>query len=116
MEEEIAKALKGNNRQDYLFGLKQEFESYGFYQKQIEACDKQINHFLKSQINAHPEKKKLKAEPKSHKRINKNTVKNLDINQAAFQYFNGVDLMRIEGLHSVKDDKPQFVQLPENSL
>lgn len=97
-EEEIAKALKGNNRQDYLFGLKQEFGAYRFYQKQIEACDKQIASFLKSQINIHPEKKKLKAEPKNHKKINKNTVKNLDINQAAFQYFNGIDLMRIEGL------------------
>lgn len=97
-EDEIAKALKGNNRQDYLFGLKQEFGAYRFYQKQIEACDKQIASFLKSQINIHPEKKKLKAEPKSHKKINKNTVKNLDINQAAFQYFNGIDLMRIEGL------------------
>jgi len=97
-EEEIAKALKGNNREDYLFGLKQEFESYRFYQKQIDACDKQIALFLKTQINAYPEKKKLKAEPKNHKKINKNTVKNLDINQAAFQYFNGIDLMKIEGL------------------
>lgn len=97
-EHEIAKALKGNNREDYLFGLKQEFESFRFYQKQIDACDKQITGFLKTQINTHPEKKKLKTESKPHKRINKNTVKNLDINQTAFQYFNGVDLMRIEGL------------------
>ena len=35
-KEEIAKALKGNNRQDYLFGLKQELESYQFYQKNSE--------------------------------------------------------------------------------
>jgi transposase len=97
-EEEIAKALKGNNRQDYLFGLKQELESYRFYQRQIDACDKQITLFLKTQINIHPEKKKLKTESKPHKRVNKNTVKNLDINQTAFQYFDGVDLMRIEGL------------------
>jgi transposase len=56
-EEEIAKALKGNNRADFLFGLKQEYESYLFYQKQIEGCDKQINTFLKHQINTDPEKK-----------------------------------------------------------
>jgi len=30
-KEEIAKALKGNNRADFLFGLKQEYESYLFY-------------------------------------------------------------------------------------
>ena len=56
-EEEIAKALKGNNRTDFLFGLKQEYESYLFYQKQIESCDKKINTFLKQQINTDLEKK-----------------------------------------------------------
>ena len=56
-EAEIAKALKGNNRKDFLFGLKQEYESYLFYQKKVEDCDKQINIFLKNEINTHPEKK-----------------------------------------------------------
>lgn len=56
-EEEIAKALKGNNRTDFLFGLKQEYESYLFYQKQIESCDNQIDTFLKHQINTDPQKK-----------------------------------------------------------
>ncbi|KAA6335264.1 hypothetical protein EZS27_016479 [termite gut metagenome] len=42
-KEEIAKALKGNNRTDYLFGLKQELDSYHFYQKKIAECDKQIS-------------------------------------------------------------------------
>jgi transposase len=35
---------------------------------------------------------------KSHKRINKNALKGIDLNQAAFQYFGGVDLMKIEGI------------------
>ncbi len=56
-KEEIAKALKGNNREDFLFGLKQDYESYLFYQKKIDDCDKQINLFLKTQINTDPEKK-----------------------------------------------------------
>ena len=97
-EEEIAKALKGNNRADFLFGLKQEYESYLFYQKKIEDCDKQINSFLKNQINTNPDKKKLHTDDKKHKRINKNTIKGIDLNQASFQYFGGVDLMKIEGL------------------
>lgn len=97
-EEEICKALKGNNRTDYLFGLKQELESYQFYQKKIAECDKQINQFLKQQINTDPEKKKLKTDDKTHKRINKNALKGIDLNQASFQYFGGVDLMKIEGL------------------
>ena len=56
-EEEIAKALKGNNREDYLFGLKQEFETYNYYQKRIADCEKMINSILKNQINTNPEKK-----------------------------------------------------------
>jgi hypothetical protein len=55
--DEIAKALKGNNRKDYLFGLKQEYDSYLFFQKKIDDCDKQINSFLKVQINTDPVKK-----------------------------------------------------------
>lgn len=97
-KEEIAKALKGNNREDYLFGLKQELESYQFYQKKIAECDKQISAFLKQQINTDPEKKKLKTTDKTHKRINKNAIKGIDLNQASFQYFGGVDLMSIEGM------------------
>lgn len=97
-EQEIAKALKGNNRADYLFGLKQEFESYEFYQKKIAECEKMIAAFLKSQINTNPQKKKLKTTDKQHKRLNKNAIKGIDLNQASFQYFGGVDLMAIEGL------------------
>jgi len=97
-QEEIAKALKGNNRTDFLFGLKQEYDSYLFFQKKIDACDVQINSFLKTQINTHPDKKKLHTNDKIHKRVNKNSIKGIDLNQASYQYFNGVDLMKIEGL------------------
>lgn len=97
-KEEIAMALKGNNRKDYLFGLKQEYESYLFFQKKIDQCDKQIASFIKQQINVHPEKAALVAESKPHKRVNKNAIKHLDLNQTAFQYFEGVDLMKVEGM------------------
>ena len=97
-EEEIAKALKGNNREDYLFGLKQEYETYNYYQKRIADCEKMINQFLKFHINTNPEKKELKTTNKGHKRLNKNALKGIDLNQASYQYFGGVDLMAIEGL------------------
>ena len=41
-EEVIAKSLQGNYREEHLFILKQEFESYQFYQNQIQALDKVI--------------------------------------------------------------------------
>jgi hypothetical protein len=56
-KEEIAKALKGNNRKDYLFGLKQEYESYQFFQSKIVDCDKEIEMFMQKEISADPLKK-----------------------------------------------------------
>ena len=97
-EAEIAKALHGNNREDFLFGLKQEFNSYQFLQKQLKACDKQIDAFIKKYFRSKPELKKLKTEAKPHKRENKNAPAIKNFNQLAYQYFNGVDLLAIEGL------------------
>lgn len=97
-KEEIAKALHGNNRKDYLFGLKQEYESYMFFQKKIKACDREIEKFIKAEIKKNPAKMKLRTTDKPHKRINKNAPEIKDLNQIAFKYFDGVDLMAIEGV------------------
>ncbi len=47
-EEEIAKALVSNCREDYLFGLRQEFDRYKFYLRKIEECDIEIKKFLEN--------------------------------------------------------------------
>jgi transposase len=96
-EEEIAKALQSNGRKDYLFALKQEFETYQETQRKIEACDKEIKLFV-DQVTSKPEISDLKASVKIHKRINKNTPTAFDLNQVAFQFFGGIDLMEIEGV------------------
>jgi len=97
-KEEIEKSLQSNGRQDYLFALQQEFEMYKMLQKKITECDAAINNLLIEQISNDENKKRLKAEKKVHKRINKNAPKNIDINQLAYQHFNGIDLMNIEGV------------------
>lgn len=97
-KQEIAKALHGNNREDFFFGLKQEFQAYQFYQKQIQQCDKEIDKFVRKYLKEHPEMKKLKTTEKPHKRQNKNAATIKDFNQVAFQYFKGVDLLAIEGV------------------
>ena len=96
--EEIAKALQSNGRKDYLFGLQQEFDLYKTLQAKIEACDLAIAKLLSEQINADETKRALQAEAKPHKKVNKNAPKNMDLNQLSYQYFDGVDLMRIEGV------------------
>ena len=96
-EEEIAKALQSNNRQDYLFVLKQELQKYQDAQQLIIECDVEIKKLLDEFINQDQVKKSLHIDKKAHKRINKNTPKNIDLNLISYQYFDGVDLYAIEG-------------------
>lgn len=97
-EEEIAKALKSNNRPDFLFCLQQELALYKTYRSQIGLCDDSIKKMLEENIDKDDKKKKLSTTVKPHKKVNKNAPKNMDLNQLAFQYFGGVDLMAIEGV------------------
>ena len=97
-EEEIAKALQTNKREDFLFALKQEFAQYQYIQLLIEECDEEIKKQLNDFINQDETKKALFTETKIHKRINKNAPKNIDINLVAYQYFDGIDLLAIQGV------------------
>lgn len=96
-EEEIAKALQSNNRQDYLFVLKQELRKYLDAQQLIMECDDEIKRVLDDFIDQDHAKKALCIDKKVHKRINKNTPKNIDMNLISYQYFDGIDLYAIEG-------------------
>ena len=49
-------------------------------------------------MNKNPEKKTLKTTKKTYKKKNKNALKSINLNQVAYQYFNGVDLMSVEGV------------------
>ncbi len=97
-EQEIAKALQSNGRKDYLFALKHEYLLYINFQDKIKECDVEIEKMLNDQINNDDEKKQHFIDKKVHKRINKNTPKNIDINLLSYQYFEGVDLLAIEGV------------------
>lgn len=96
-EAEIAKALHSNGRQDYLFALQQELEMYDIIQSKIAACDQEIERMLTQTINNDQDKREHYIDPKPHKKVNKNTPKNIDLNLVGYQYFEGVDLMKIEG-------------------
>ena len=97
-EEEIAKALVGNNRKDYIFGLGQEFERYNFYLNQMEQCDNKIADFLNMYISEQPNPTADLPNKKPHKRHNKNSLKTIDLNDVSYQYFGGVDLLTIPGV------------------
>jgi transposase len=98
-EEEIAKALQYNGRDDYMFALKHEWETYLHLQQQLGEVDSQIKKLLTDIIDKDDNKKQHIATKKPHKRKNKNTVRGTDMNQIAYQYFEGIDLMAIEGVN-----------------
>jgi transposase len=97
-EEEIARALQSNGRKDYLFALEQELETYDHLQKKITECDVKIEQMLNHIIDNDENKKQHYIEPKQHKRINKNTPKDIDLNLKSYQMFEGTDLLAIEGI------------------
>jgi transposase len=97
-EEEIAKALQINGRTDYFFALKHEYKMYQYLQSSIKEYDIEIEKLLSKQINNSNDKREHFIDKKVHKRINKNTPKNMDLNLMAYQYFEGIDLLAIEGV------------------
>ncbi len=97
-EEEIAKALHGNNREEFLFGLKQDYESYLFFKEKMDECDKAIKEFVDQYFMSLADPIDDLPVAKPHKRINKNAPKGIDLNIVGYQYFGGVDLMAIEGV------------------
>lgn len=97
-EAEIAVALQSNGRKDYLFALQQELFTYEHLQKLIEGVDVKIEEKLNEIIGNDPNKSQHHIDPKSHKRVNKNTPKNIDLNNMSYQMFEGIDLLAIEGM------------------
>ena len=98
-EQEISKALQYNGREDYMFALKHEWETYLHTQQQIKEVDLQIKMLLEDIIDNDENKKQHIAIDKKHKRKNKNTIQCIDMNKVAYQYFEGIDLMAIEGVN-----------------
>jgi len=64
-EQEIAKALQYNGREDYLFALKQEWDNYKYVQAQISQTDSEIEKLLKKLIDKSEDKKQHHIEKKS---------------------------------------------------
>lgn len=76
-EEEIAKALVSNQRADYLFGLKQEYDRYQFYSAKILKYVQEIGKLLDTTIRHKEQVIDHIPDTKYLKRQNKNASKEL---------------------------------------
>lgn len=97
-KEEIALALNGFYRNDYLFQLKQFMNTYEFLQQQIQEADKELNAMLDKHLHdSHKNDLLFEQKQKNKKRIQKNAPA-FDIDRKSFQLFNGVNMMEIPGI------------------
>ena len=97
-KDEIAQALNGFYRQDYLFQLNQLIHTYEFLQLQIIEIDKEIGIMLDKQlIDSGKNDLAFDQKKKDKKRIQKNAP-GFEIDKKSFQLFNGVNLMEIPGI------------------
>ena len=108
-EEEIARSLEGNWREDVLFELQQAVDSYDFYQKQLDDCDQRLQQYLAAlptrtiPAASHAAKKEVKEgqetgkpKKKQRKKPTRNAPK-FDLT-AELKRICGVDLTSIDGI------------------
>jgi transposase len=93
-QEEIARALKGNWRDEHLFALGQAVKSYEFNRRQLKECDAKIEKYLKVLEDKSGGEV---LEPKPKKRKSKETEPAFNARQLLFQA-SGQDLTLIEGI------------------
>ncbi len=99
-KDEIADALQGQWKEEQLYILKDELESYQHYQKRMASCDKEIEVLLK-QITAGMATKNTSQVAAIKKVPGKNRKQKngaaYDVSKLSMEYF-GVDLLEIEGV------------------
>lgn len=92
-KDQVIRALEGYYTEAGLFLLKQAYDAYWFYQKQIEDCDEKIEQIIKK--HGKDKKDKDLKEKRKPIRHNKPKVKNLGANMLSI--YNNVDITKVEG-------------------
>ncbi|HEY6907170.1 MAG TPA: IS110 family transposase [Ignavibacteriaceae bacterium] len=93
-KEEVLKALNGRYTKSGLFALKQAYESYLFYQNQIEQCDQMINETLQKISRGKPDQKT----EARRKRIRHNKPEIDNLGSMMLKIFDGKDASTLSGI------------------
>lgn len=97
-KEMIAKSLHGTWREELLFVLRQEMESYQSLQKKVEECDEKLHeHLQRMEEKADP---KTLPEYKRNKRPHGNVPAKFDLRDELYR-ITGVDLTSIDGINGL---------------
>jgi transposase len=95
-EETIVQALTGDWRAEHLFTLGQALELYDVYQQKIQACDQQIEAYMKA-LEGRGDAKDLPKAPAGTRRKNQ---AHFDL-RAQLHRWSGVDLTRIDAIDAM---------------
>lgn len=95
-EAEIAKSLQGHYQTEHVFALQQALEAYDFYQRQIKACDREIEQCYQElgSNNDAGDEPLLPAKRNSHSK----NAPDFDLRRYLYRWA-GVDLVAIDGLN-----------------
>lgn len=99
-KEEIASALTGDWRDEYIFELRQCYDIYKYCHKKIDECDEVIKQILTAEIERKQKEENLaKAEGvKIKKKKARKNEANINIQRLAVNLTGGVDISSIEGV------------------
>jgi len=97
--EHMLKALRGNWQAEHVFALRQALEGWEFYQRQISACDQQIETVLRELAASMPTPPPSQAESiTGTKRLQHNAPKIRDFHNLMVQISGGQNLSALPGL------------------
>src|ERR1019366_7838882 len=94
---EIARSLEGNWREDLLFLLQQEQDSYEFCQKQMSECDERLQHFLQRREDRSAGASLPEEKRKERLKKKKTNKPRFDLRAELFR-MTGTDLTQIDGI------------------
>lgn len=95
-EEEIEASLTGNYRREHVFVLRQNLELYDAYQRQVVACDGEIESLLQ-QIAPGQDEPKTPLPPARTRRTNSNNAPRFEIRKLLYR-LTGADLTQIHAI------------------
>jgi transposase len=91
----LRQALEGHWKESHLFALRQAYESWSHYQRQIEACDQKIHQALKDLAEAAPPLPLPSAGCERPKRIHQNAPAIAGLQKLLLRITGGHDLSRL---------------------
>ncbi len=98
-EEQIAKALDGNYKQEHVFVLKQAVAQYDFYQQQLQECDTEMEAMYAAMAPSDPEDL-VSPPPKPKRGKPRKNQAHFDLAASLYQVV-GVDLTAIDGIDAL---------------